>query len=65
MSKYTLKENEKAKFDIVKAKKDTEVETVFGTILVTKDNYIATDDNGNKFGVTEADLNVLYTPVKK
>ena len=67
-SEYVSTGNEEMIIKVVQAKKDTEIETIDGTVLVQKGNYIATYTQGfrkgKQFGITEADLKQHYTQAK-
>lgn len=66
--RYLARNSDVKTIDVKEVKKDTEIDTQFGKVLVTKGNYIATytdkERKGQKFGITKADLDLLYKPVK-
>lgn len=66
--KYAAKNSDTKVIEVKEAKKDTEIDTQFGKVLVTKENYIATfvdkERKGQKFGITKADLDLHYKPVE-
>ena len=53
-----------AKYTAEPVKKYTEIETPAGQALIAPGNYVMTDPDGNKFGITQSDLDSLYTTVK-
>lgn len=48
---------------IKQVKKSTEIETQNGIALITEGNYIVTDPDGLKHGITEADLHARFVAV--
>jgi hypothetical protein len=63
--KYHRGENTNKVYEAEQVKENTEIKTQFGTVVVTAGNYIFTDKDGNKFGVSALEVDDLYTPVEK
>lgn len=57
MSQESLAQNT---FDVVPVKEDTEIETRAGMTLITAGNYILTNPDGSKQGMTPQDLEYQY-----
>lgn len=60
----TLKDvDERPEYDVEQVEKPTVIQTPQGEALITPPNYVATGDDGEVFGIAEADLKGIYTKV--